>query len=203
MRLSVELAVLGVPGCRLMDMDFSAGGKIKKQPCPFCGSNEIDVQLPSVSCRRCGATGPDASEEDEACQKWNTPVWECYKALELLVYLNPEKSGYEWRAARDALQATGRVGAWCEEEAERRTSERNEATMSEAEKTGMVHCCICGREIWGSCLAVLQPCYSGNLFDSQRTRYYHPQCYEEFKRVRGDVNAKQEEKQQKNNRENM
>ena len=110
------MVVLGVPGGNLADRDFSAGGKIKKQPCPFCGSNEIDTQLHSVSCWRCGATGPDSSEEEEAYQKWDTPLWKCYKALELLVYLNPEKRGHEWRFASDALQAMGRVGAWCEDE---------------------------------------------------------------------------------------
>jgi hypothetical protein len=54
----------------------AAGDKIKKQRCPFCGSDEIDAQLP-----------------------WTTPLWECFYALENIVESNPDAAGDRARAA--------------------------------------------------------------------------------------------------------
>lgn len=43
-------------------------------PCPFCGKNSVSVGglVPWVECELCGACGPPAAYEDQACEAWNT-----------------------------------------------------------------------------------------------------------------------------------
>ncbi len=54
---------------------------MKLKPCPFCGSNElqvlhirIKVLLWYVSCDGCATTGPEGRTESEAEELWNTRV---------------------------------------------------------------------------------------------------------------------------------
>jgi len=54
---------------------------VKLEPCPFCGSREIDIPefamgvAPAkywvISCPSCGAEGPSGRTLAEAVEKWN------------------------------------------------------------------------------------------------------------------------------------
>ena len=49
---------------------------VKLKPCPFCGSDELELALNgignwSVSCLGCGATGRDERKADKAVEVWN------------------------------------------------------------------------------------------------------------------------------------
>ena len=48
------------------------------RPCPFCGSDEVDVgehmfnrRVKSVGCGECGAEGPCSTKKEEAIRMWN------------------------------------------------------------------------------------------------------------------------------------
>lgn len=50
--------------------------RIITMPCPFCDSTEVQQSTDShnVKCKKCGATGPEASSQDAAIKSWNQ-VW--------------------------------------------------------------------------------------------------------------------------------
>lgn len=41
------------------------------KPCPFCGSEDLQVRKSYVECLGCGTMGPDKSDDASACTLWN------------------------------------------------------------------------------------------------------------------------------------
>lgn len=49
------------------------------KPCPFCGSKEVEVYRPEaaawsavITCNACMAWGPEAKENEDAAERWNS-----------------------------------------------------------------------------------------------------------------------------------
>lgn len=46
----------------------------KLKPCPFCGSNDLDIErkcLFFVTCYKCDCEGPAKKDKEEAIDAWN------------------------------------------------------------------------------------------------------------------------------------
>ena len=45
--------------------------ELKPDPCPFCGSEDVEVYGLGVNCHDCGACGPIGEDEQDGIAQWN------------------------------------------------------------------------------------------------------------------------------------
>ena len=78
----------------------------KLEPCPFCGSNDVNLWefiTSTVDCHKCNAHGPRAATRREAVTKWNNVSRKVFKEKR-----NEERQQSQMRPLPVALQSAKR-----------------------------------------------------------------------------------------------